>query len=313
MLIYLSIIIPYFNSIKNLRKNLSLYEKLLNQKINLELIFVNDNSSDSSQKFLSNKFSSNPRVKLLKLKKNFGPGIARNLGIKKSKSKRILFLDSDDTLNVNNLIKLLKVYKKSKKNIFFNYKKNKNNFNIIKKTDSFNVRLKKYFTDSVDLECLYICYNKNFLLKNKIFFKDGYHEDVFFMFLVYLKMKYQIEKFDKIVYIKNSNETSITNNFGLKNINGWINALININDQVIKDKQLNKKIMPYFQFRLRGEFYNLIENIKKSKYNRKIKKKFEKIVYKKLIKLIDLNNKPNILSSTYKDLETFKMVKKYLK
>ena len=95
---------------------------------------------------------------------------------------------------------------------------------------------------------------------------------MFFMFLVYLKMKYPIEKFNKIIYIKNSNETSITHNFGLKNINGWINALIDINNQIIKDKHLIKKITPYFQFRLRGEFYNLIRNIKKSKYESKIKK-----------------------------------------
>ena len=56
MPIYLSIIIPYFNSIQNLRKNISLYEKLLNQKINLELIFVNDNSSDGSRNFFQINF-----------------------------------------------------------------------------------------------------------------------------------------------------------------------------------------------------------------------------------------------------------------
>ena len=42
----------------------------------------------------------------------FGPGIARNLGIKFAKGRKILFLDVDDKLATNKISKLIKFSKK---------------------------------------------------------------------------------------------------------------------------------------------------------------------------------------------------------
>ena len=310
----LSIIIPYYHSEKYLKKNFFLYKKISKENSEIELIFVNDRSKDNLYNYLKNFFLNRKNTNLLNLRKNSGPGIARNRGLIYSKGKRIFFLDSDDYLNINNLKLLLNKYKKSNKNIFFNYKKNnnfKNNFKKISKKDDHVERLKKYFTKSVDLECLYICYNKKFLMQNKIFFKKGVHEDVYFMFLVFVNMKQKIEKFNKIVYLKNKTTSSITSHFGIAHLQGWIGALKNIYDYLKNKKRLKKELSCDFQYRLRGEYFNLIKKIEKSTLKDNIKLKYKKMVHNKLVNLIDLNFENNNLKKTKKDLATFKMIKKF--
>ena len=47
------------------------------------------------------------------------PGVARNLGLIKSKSKYILFLDIDDCLEIKNLKKIINFLKTYKPNITY--------------------------------------------------------------------------------------------------------------------------------------------------------------------------------------------------
>ena len=51
------------------------------------------------------------------------PGVARNLGLIKSKSKYILFLDIDDCLEIKNLKKIINFLKTYKPNITYLKKK----------------------------------------------------------------------------------------------------------------------------------------------------------------------------------------------
>ena len=61
-----------------------------------EVIVVDDNSSDKSQKIIS-EFES--MIKVIINKKNIGLSGSRNLGIKNSKGKYVLMLDSDDYIS----------------------------------------------------------------------------------------------------------------------------------------------------------------------------------------------------------------------
>ena len=89
-----SIIIPVFN-----------VEKYLSQCINtvltqsykkIEIILINDNSSDNSLKICKEFAASDKRIKLINNSSNKGVSASRNLGIENSSGDYILFLDSDD-------------------------------------------------------------------------------------------------------------------------------------------------------------------------------------------------------------------------
>lgn len=91
----LSIIIPVWNTGKNATK---LMKYLLEQYDDLEIIAVDDGSTDDSQKRLeavSHSSLARGRVKVVH-QKNAGASAARNAGIKLAKGEYLYFLDSDD-------------------------------------------------------------------------------------------------------------------------------------------------------------------------------------------------------------------------
>ena len=88
----ISIIITTFNDLENLVNNISLIK---NQTFkNFELIIINDCSSDNTKNYLDSLKDKN--IIKFNLKKNYGPGYARNIGIKNSNGIWLSFLDSDD-------------------------------------------------------------------------------------------------------------------------------------------------------------------------------------------------------------------------
>jgi len=98
----ISIIIPCYN----VEKYISMcIESLLNQTIgleNLELIFVNDASTDTTLAILleyEKKYSQNMMV--INLSSNMKQGGARNIGIQYSTADYIGFVDSDDWIELN--------------------------------------------------------------------------------------------------------------------------------------------------------------------------------------------------------------------
>ena len=64
----------------------------------IEIIVVNDCSTDRTAEVLSEHFSDEKRVKLLTQPQNMGVGEARNRGIKEATGEYIAFLDSDDAM-----------------------------------------------------------------------------------------------------------------------------------------------------------------------------------------------------------------------
>lgn len=102
----LSIIIPVFNTEKYLLKCLS---SIFDQDYqNIEVIVVNDGSTDNSINILEKLAKSEPRLRVFS-QDNQGVVAARNLGIHFSIGEYILFVDSDDYLLPNCLSQM--VYK----------------------------------------------------------------------------------------------------------------------------------------------------------------------------------------------------------
>jgi len=92
-----SIIIPVYNAEMYLKDTL---KSIMNQTYkNLEIIIINDGSTDNSQNILEKFASVDNRIKIIN-QQNMGQAISRNKGIKKSKGEFILFVDSDDFIDV---------------------------------------------------------------------------------------------------------------------------------------------------------------------------------------------------------------------
>lgn len=62
---------------------------------NLEIIFVDNGSTDSSVKFVQERFGKDSRMKIIRNQCNLGFSGGNNTGIKKSKGKYVVFLNND--------------------------------------------------------------------------------------------------------------------------------------------------------------------------------------------------------------------------
>ena len=94
----ISVVIPVYNSAKWLP---SCIESALNQTYsNLELIIVDDGSSDNSLEILRQYEQQDSRIKLICHENNLGVGAARNTGLQNVTGDYITFLDSDDEWKV---------------------------------------------------------------------------------------------------------------------------------------------------------------------------------------------------------------------
>jgi glycosyltransferase involved in cell wall biosynthesis len=97
--VFLSIIVPVYNVEMYLEECI---ESVLKQTlVELELILVNDGSSDASGYICKQYQSIDSRVLYVE-QKNTGSSSARNLGLEKSKGLYVHFLDADDRLDNNN-------------------------------------------------------------------------------------------------------------------------------------------------------------------------------------------------------------------
>ncbi|MCR5345503.1 MAG: glycosyltransferase family 2 protein [Lachnospiraceae bacterium] len=101
----ISVIVPVYNAAKYVR---NCTESVLNSTHkNIELILVNDGSTDDSLQVLESIKASDPRVVIID-KKNAGVSAARNDGIKASTGEFIHFIDSDDWIDNNCYENMLK-------------------------------------------------------------------------------------------------------------------------------------------------------------------------------------------------------------
>lgn len=93
-----SIIIPVYNVEKYL--NDCLNSILLQTYKNYEVIIINDGSTDNSLNIANQYCHVNNKFKVY-TKENSGLGDSRNFGLKYAKGEYVLFIDSDDSINLN--------------------------------------------------------------------------------------------------------------------------------------------------------------------------------------------------------------------
>lgn len=106
-----SIIIPIYNVEQFLNQCL---DSVINQTYtNLEIICVNDCSSDGSLKIIENYAAKDERIKIIDKTNNEGLSAARNSGIDIATGEYLYFLDSDDWIDLDYIEKMVNAIKNS--------------------------------------------------------------------------------------------------------------------------------------------------------------------------------------------------------
>lgn len=191
----ISIIIPVYNVKKYLDECL---ESACNQRISdLEIICIDDGSTDGSLTLLENWGKKDSRIKVLSNGTNRGLSYTRNRGLEYAQGKYIQFLDSDDKLLPNALENLYKLAEREKTDcIFFGavpiYEgitlKQRTDRTDYKKTYSGVWKGSELFSAIIDnnewiAPVQFQFLNHGFLKKGNFHFYDGIlHEDELFTF-----------------------------------------------------------------------------------------------------------------------------------
>lgn len=100
-----SIIIPAFNAEKTIARALGSARS--QSEARLEIIVVDDASTDRTSAIVAGEAAVDHRVRLLRLPLNVGPAAARNQGIAIAKGNWIALLDADDSYHPERIEKLL--------------------------------------------------------------------------------------------------------------------------------------------------------------------------------------------------------------
>ena len=225
----LSVIIPTYNSSNTIGR---LIHSLINQDFkDFEIIFIDDKSEDNTLEIIKNTIKNkNLSYQIILNKSNKGPGYSRNIGIKFSKGKYLVFVDSDDIINFNHLSSLYdslknndtesvftKGVKLDGKDKLFNFQIDKYD-PILKLVKSNNMIIKAEDLIKLELEMkipfsfVLLIYDKEIILNNDLKFdeKFRYGEDTIFA-LKYLSNCNHIKINDKYTYFYYQNQESISN------------------------------------------------------------------------------------------------------
>lgn len=216
----ISVIIPVFNVQEYLEKCL---KSLVNQSIgveNLEIIIVNDGSTDDSMRIIQNYKKKYPSITVLE-QTNRGVAAARNRALKSVTGKYIAFLDSDDYLPEDAYEKLYNSSENEEMDIvsgkiIYEYKDRKevresNIFNLDCDEIIVDLKVSRKYWDLIrhGMAC-YRIYRRDLIVGNNIQFVEGLcYEDIYFNTCANL-LADKIKIINETVYFYVRREGSIT-------------------------------------------------------------------------------------------------------
>ena len=212
----------------------------MNQSLeNIEIIFMDDNSTDNSSQIINKLMKSDKRIIYMKNKLNKGQFYSRNKAVLSSRGKYILIIDPDDFLLNNILIKCYKVANKFNLDIlqFYHVMGNysQNHLYILNK-NSEPIHRPKTATVFFNNPTRYL-WDK--LIKKKIFVKSIYfmhekfrkerfiiHNDETVCFGLF-KTAYSYAQIEEVGYFYNRNisNSTTTKNFLPESLNGRFHSI----------------------------------------------------------------------------------------
>ena len=103
----ISVIIPLYNNMWYIETAInSCLDQVIDDDTDIEIIIVDDCSSDNSLQTVESMFSHYKNIKVIKNDANHGISYSRNKGISAARGRYIYFLDSDDFIHKRTLVTL---------------------------------------------------------------------------------------------------------------------------------------------------------------------------------------------------------------
>ena len=195
-MIKVSVIIPVYNVEKYLEECL---QSICNQTLkDIEIICINDGSTDKSGQILKDFAKKDKRIVLIE-QKNQGVSIARNNGLKAAKGEYIGFVDSDDWIDPDFYEKLYKTAQKFDADIALAGHKSYTDEKSGKEKITVKYNKEKVITNfNKKIKSLELCvavwdkiYKPNLILENQIWFPEGrtYEDGIWNLHIFYLAKK----------------------------------------------------------------------------------------------------------------------------
>ncbi len=283
----ISVIVPVYNVGKLVKRCL---DSLINQSVkDLEIIIVNDGSTDNSEDYLCPYFD-DPRIKYIKNEINRGLGNARNVGISSSQGEFISFVDSDDWIDLD----LYKVMlenavstnsdiiicgiqneyencissKERYSYIFPNEISKEKAISLLSRSEANNYMISPVVWNKI--------YKRTLLTENNVtFLENSYWEDNLFSFQIFTKTN-KISIVPHICYHYYQREQSITNTFSKKHIDDLIIAYKMLKS-FLKENSIDTKYQKEFYSYLDRAISSLLDMLFKGEPTVDMQKKY--IIY----------------------------------
>lgn len=244
----ISVIVPIYNVQNELNRCI---ESIVNQTYdNLEIILVDDGSPDNCPMMCDKWAAKDERIVVIH-KINGGLSDARNVGLNKANGKYVLYVDSDDYIELDACQKLIENMTDDVDFVMGDYKEIRD--------DSIHVNKRKHIKSKAIYDARKIMilaiknkemeapawlnlYRRDFLLQNNLFFLKGYnHEDVEILprlFLAAHKIVYVEYPFYNYIIRENSIMTSAISEDNKKKTieiyHNWMEIIEKINDKKLK-------------------------------------------------------------------------------
>jgi glycosyltransferase involved in cell wall biosynthesis len=297
-MVKVSVIIPVYNVEEYLKEALN---SVINQSLkNIEIITIDDESTDNSLEILKEYAEKDKRFIILK-QKNKGAGAARNTGLEHAHGEYLSFLDADDIFELK---MLEKAYNKAKKLSLDLVTFGANDFkeedlsnskrishDIIKrylpKKEVFNYNDFPEYIFNTFLICAWNkLYKKDFIVRNKIKFQEIHRtEDLLFTSKALIKAK-RIAVLDipLVNYRRHVKSCQSTNDLYPKD---FYHALLELKNFLINEKLFNSLKQSFTNFVISTCSYNLNSLTTQESY-----KELYKFLHETGLKELSINEVP---------------------
>ena len=202
-----SIVVPVYNTEKYLSDCL---ESLLAQtEKNIEILAVDDGSSDGSPAVLRRYAANCPQIRIF-TQKNAGPGAARNTALKNARGKYVMFCDSDDMFKPSMCREMAQIMENENVDFAFcdteEYKK-KVQTSHIRKAGMIDISPNNFPEIAVGIPCF--IFRNDILKKYGIDFPSSFYGEDFAFAAKYIFISRCFYALDKKLYVLRSRNDSL--------------------------------------------------------------------------------------------------------
>ena len=271
-----SIVVPIYNTSAYLEN--CICSILKQDYYNLEIILVNDGSTDNSLSICKKYASKDSRISIIN-SDNSGVSHARNLGLRMAKGKYICFVDSDDYVMNDYVSYLTNLIKKTNAEIavttemytsfkMISNRHEQNSVNVISGKDATYAMLTYKFPIGVYCKI----FDSDFLKKNKVNFDEELIIGEGFNFNIdSLQFANRVAVGNKKIYFyRRNNYNSTTTNFSAKKWENGIYAIQKIRKKIIFNNKDIKHALDFAEWHTNRDVVDLMLLCKKKQENIKL-------------------------------------------